>query len=181
MNRKKVFFWVLTILASLLITTFATVHARPDFSQQSAEDLYQSALMKKEAEGDLKGAIRLFQDILTKFPGKRDIAAKAQLQIGICLEKLGTKEAEKAFQKVIDNYPEQSDAVREAKEKLSLLLKSEPSLKQEMLNLKSVRYGRAPEWISWAPSPPTAGFSPLWIGRPATWLSGNSARERTAA
>ena len=124
MNRKKVFFGVLTILASLLITTFATVHARPDFSQQSAEDLYQSALMKKEAEGDLKGAIRLFQDILTKFPGKRDIAAKAQLQIGICLEKLGTKEAEKAFQKVIDNYPEQSDAVREAKEKLSLLLRS---------------------------------------------------------
>ena len=124
MNRKKVFFWVLTISAALLMTTFAAVQARPDFSQQSAEDLYQSALMKKEAEGDLKGAVRLFQDILTKFPGKRDFAAKAQLQIGICLEKLGTKEAEKAFQKVIDNYPEQSDAVREAKEKLSLLLKS---------------------------------------------------------
>jgi len=124
MNRKKLFFWVLTILAALLMTTFVTVQAWPDFSQQSAEDLYQSALMKKEAEGDLKSAVKLFQDILTKFPGKRDIAAKAQLQIGICLEKLGTKEAEKAFQKVIDNYPEQSDAVREAKEKLSLLLRS---------------------------------------------------------
>ena len=123
MNRKKLFFWVLTISASLLMTTFVTVQARPDSSQQSAEDLYQSALMKKEAEGDLKGAIGLFQDILMKFPGKRDIAAKAQLQIGICLEKLGTKEAEIAFQKVIDNYPEQSDAVREAKEKLSLLLR----------------------------------------------------------
>lgn len=129
MNRKKVFMGVMGLAVAFLVSALAANNASPGLSQQSAEDLYQAALLKKEAEGDLSGAIKLFQNIVTKFPDKRDIAAKAQLQIGICHEKLGTAEAEKAFQKVIDNYPEQSEAVREAKEKLSVLLRSRALIK----------------------------------------------------
>ena len=124
MNRKKVFMGVVGLAVAFLVSALAADNVSPGLSQQSAEDLYQAALLKKEAEGDLSGAIKLFQGIIVKFPDKREVAAKAQLQIGVCHEKLGTAEAEKAFQKVIDNYPEQSEAVREAKEKLSLLLKS---------------------------------------------------------
>jgi Tol biopolymer transport system component len=97
--------------------------------QQSAEQLYKSGLYEEEVGGDLQKAIGTFQDLLKRFPDNRGIAAKAQLHIGLCHEKLGTKEAEKAFQKVIDNYPEQSEAVREAKEKLSLLLSSRAFIK----------------------------------------------------
>ncbi len=92
--------------------------------QQSAAELYKAGLYEEEVGGDLQKAIGIYQDILKQFPDNRGIAAMAQLHIGLCYEKLGTKEAEKAFQKVIDNYPEQSEAVREAKEKLSLLLRS---------------------------------------------------------
>ena len=94
--------------------------------QNSSEPkvLFEKAKFMMETKGDLQGAIKLFEEIIKKYPNERDVAATAQLQIGICLEKLGTKEAQKAFQKVIDNYPEQSEAVREAKEKLSLLLRS---------------------------------------------------------
>jgi len=92
--------------------------------QQNAEQLYKTGLYEEEVGGDLQKAIGTYQDILKRFPDSRGIAAKAQLHIGLCYDKLGTSEAEKAFQKVIDNYPEQSDAVREAKEKLSLLLRS---------------------------------------------------------
>ena len=129
MNRKKVFMGVVGLAVAFLVSALAADNVSPGLSQQSAEDLYQAALLKKEAEGDLSGAIKLFQGIIVKFPDKRDVAAMAQLQIGICHEKLGTAEAEKAFQKVLDNYPEQSEAVREAKEKLSLLLRSRALIK----------------------------------------------------
>jgi Tol biopolymer transport system component len=97
--------------------------------QQNAEQLYKSGLYEEEVGGDLQKAIGIYQDILKRFPDNRGIAAKAQLHIGLCYDKLGTSEAEKAFQKVIDNYPEQSEAVREAKEKLSLLLRSRALIK----------------------------------------------------
>jgi Tol biopolymer transport system component len=86
--------------------------------QQSAEQLYKAGLYEEEVGGNLQKAIGIYQDLLKRFPDNREIAAIAQLHIGLCHEKLGTKEAEKAFQKVIDNYPEQSGAVNLAKGKL---------------------------------------------------------------
>jgi len=97
--------------------------------QQSTEQLYKSGLYEEEVGGNLQKAIGIYQDLLKRFPDNREIAAMAQLHIGLCHQKLGTKEAEKAFQKVVDDYPEQSEAVREAKEKLSLLLGSRSLMK----------------------------------------------------
>lgn len=91
-------------------------------AQQSAEQLFKTGLYEEEVGGDLQKAIGIYQDLLKRFPASREVAAKAQLHIGLCYEKLGTTEAAKAFQKVVDNYPEQSDAVREARRKLALLL-----------------------------------------------------------
>ncbi|MBN2408517.1 MAG: PD40 domain-containing protein [Candidatus Aminicenantes bacterium] len=129
MKKREVFAGPAVLAVVLVVGVLAAGHPLPAPFQQSAEELYQTALLKKEAEGDLSGAIKLFQDIIAKFPDTRDVAAKAQLQIGVCYEKMGTAEAEKAFQKVIDNYPEQSEAVREAKGKLSLLLRARALVK----------------------------------------------------
>ena len=90
-------------------------------SQQSVEELYQAGLLKKEAEGDLNAAIQLFQKIISTFPENRTVAAKAELQIGLCYEKLGLKHARDAFQRVVEKYPEQTDTVAAAREKLSML------------------------------------------------------------
>jgi Tol biopolymer transport system component len=98
-------------------------------AQQSADELYKAGLYEEEVGGDLHKAIGIYQDLLKRFPASREAAAKAQLHIGLCYEKLGTTEAERAFQKVVDNYPEQSDAVREAREKLSLLSRSRAAAK----------------------------------------------------
>ena len=97
--------------------------------QQSAEQLYKTGLYEEEVGGNLQKAIEIYQDILKQFPDNRGIAAMAQLHIGLCYDKLGTSEAEKAFQKVLDNYPDQSEAVGEAKRKLALLLKSRALIK----------------------------------------------------
>jgi Tol biopolymer transport system component len=113
--------------------------------QQSAEQLYKSGLYEEEVGGDLQKAIGTYQDLLKRFPDNREIAAMAQLHIGLCHQKLGTKEAEKAFQKVVDNYPEQSEAVREAKEKLSLLLGSRSLMKTGDAEFKLRQVWAGPE------------------------------------
>jgi len=124
MNRAKIFLW---FTAGIFIL-FSLAPLQEALSQESAEELYEAALFKKEAEGDLQGAIQLFLKITTKFSENRKVAAKAQLQIGMCYEKLGLREAQKAYQKVIDTYPEQTEEVMMAKEKLSVILKAQAGL-----------------------------------------------------
>ncbi len=147
MKRARLSFRVLTCF---LIPIFLVL-AQSALSQQSAEDLYEAALLKKEAQGDLAGAIELFQKIIKTFPENRDIAAKAQLQIGLCYEKLGLDEAIKAFQKVIDNYPDQSAAVETAKEKLSRLLRARKTVESGDTEFRIRKI--APIEVLGAPSP----------------------------
>jgi Tol biopolymer transport system component len=93
-------------------------------SQQTVAELFEKALYVEEGQGDLQKAIGLYQEIVKRFQGEREIAAKAQLHIGLCYEKLGTAEAEKAFREVVENYPEQSAAVNVAREKLAVLMRA---------------------------------------------------------
>lgn len=96
-------------------------------SARQADDpgvLLRAAIEKEEVDGDLQGAIDLYKEIIAKYGANRAIAAKAQLHIGLCYEKLGLKEAQKAFQKVVDDFPEQKEVVRIAKEKLSIITKT---------------------------------------------------------
>jgi Tol biopolymer transport system component len=110
---------------------------------QNEHDLFQKALTKERAEGNLKGAIALYEKVigLTK---DESLAAQAQLRIGICYETLGMKEAEKAYQKVIDNYPRQDEAVKMAKEKLALLLRAEAVIRKENkeFSIRKVKEGK---------------------------------------
>jgi len=121
MNQKKLF---ARIVAFSLIVVFALV-TQAVLSQQSAEELYQAALFKKEAEGDLNAAVQLFQKIVSTFSENRAIAAKAELQIGLCYEKLGLKQARDAFQRVVEKYPEQTDTVAAARERLTVLVRAQ--------------------------------------------------------
>ncbi len=123
MSQKKISLsLVMAIALSILFTLFFLPKA---FPQESTGQLYEEALFKKEAEGNMEGAIQLFLKIITGFPEEREMGAKAQLQIGMCYEKLGMEQALKAYQKVVDSYPEQTEEVRLAREKISNLLKAQ--------------------------------------------------------
>jgi len=90
----------------------------------------------------------LFQHIIEKFSGNTSIAAQAQLRIGLCYEKLGeknSKQAQEAFQKVIDNYPLQSEVVKTAQEKLSLLLKAQALVETGEKELRVRKISAVPE------------------------------------
>jgi len=117
MNFKKTFILTVFMLGILMAFGF----------QNSSEHkvLFEKAKFTMETKGDLKGAIKLFEEIIKKYPDEREYAAKSQLYIGLCYEKLGLKEAQKAFQKVIDDYPDQAEVVKVANEKLSIILKAQ--------------------------------------------------------
>jgi len=116
MNHKKQFILVAFIV--VLLTAFGFQDS-PEY-----KILFEKAKFTMETKGDMNGAIKIFSDIIKKYPKEREYAAKSQLYIGLCYEKLGVKEAQKAYQKVVNSYPEQTEAVKLANEKLSLLLRA---------------------------------------------------------
>jgi Tol biopolymer transport system component len=115
-TRKSI--GVISFIAILGVLVSAAGIAR------QAEDpgvLLRAAIEKEEVDGDLQGAIDLYKQIVSKHGDNRAIAAKALVRLGGCYEKLGLSEAEKTFQKVIADYPEQTEAVKAARQKLAML------------------------------------------------------------
>ena len=113
MNNRKILTIIMAI--SLILVSFRSF-------AQTAEELLPEAIQLEEVKGELEKAIEVYQTIVTSFPENKAIAAKAQFHIGLCYEKLGLKEAQKAYQQVLDNYPDQQGEVALAKERLSRLL-----------------------------------------------------------
>ena len=99
MFKPKIFFIIL-LVTSVVLISWGDI-------QQSAEQLYQSGLYKEQVEGELEKAIAIYEQILKDFPQNQVTAAKALYHIGLCYEKLGNKEAKKAYQRIIDEYPGQ--------------------------------------------------------------------------
>ena len=112
------------LILALVVALGILVPGRAAVPQQTAGELFEKAIYVEEGQGDLQKAIALYQDIVKRFPDNREVAAKAQLHIGLCYEKLGLKEAEKAYQRVIADYPERTEEVKTAKAKLSFILKT---------------------------------------------------------
>jgi tetratricopeptide (TPR) repeat protein len=135
MNLKKVF--ILVVFTAVVLMAFGF--------QNTLEHkvLFEKAKFTMETKGDLKGAINLFEQIIKKYPDEREYAAKSQLYIGLCYEKLGLKQAQKAYKQVIDNYPEQAEAVKLAKEKLATLTRAQALLqtKEKELRLTKIYSG----------------------------------------
>jgi tetratricopeptide (TPR) repeat protein len=118
MNKKKNLIMVIFLLAGVSFLFSSLIQ------QETAKELFERALYLEETKGDLEKAIDVYMQVVNEFPEERIVNAKALLHIGICYEKMGKKEAQKAYQKVIDNYPEQTDAVKIAKERIAALSKA---------------------------------------------------------
>jgi len=115
------------ILILFVSTIGLLVFAGDLLSQQSPEELFEKAVYMEEGQGDLENAIKLYEQILKQFPENRKIAAQAQLHIGFCHEKLGQKEAQKAYQSVIEKFPDQIEHVAVARARLTELTSKEPT------------------------------------------------------
>ncbi len=138
MKTKRMFVGTVGVLFMLILVGGTTSSKVMD--QNTAEMLYEEAMLKKDGVGNLPAAIKLFQQILAEFSQNRKISGQAQLQIGLCYEKLGESEALKAYEKVISEYTDQSQVLKTAKERVAFLetKKSSPQRKGDEFSLKKV-------------------------------------------
>ncbi|MBU8870180.1 MAG: tetratricopeptide repeat protein [Gemmatimonadales bacterium] len=114
---------LVTVALALLVISSVNAH-------QEDQKLFQMALSMEREEGNLAEAIRLYQRVIQETEDEV-LAAKAQLMIGICHEKLGNTEAQKAYELVIEKYPHQTAQVAAARTRMADLMakmQSEPFL-----------------------------------------------------
>jgi tetratricopeptide (TPR) repeat protein len=100
-------------------------------AQQTAEELYQAGLYQEEVQGNLQGAIDIYARILAEFSANRTVGARAQLHVGLCYEKLGLQEAQRAYRRVIEDYPERAEEVAVAQERLASLARASAELSRQ--------------------------------------------------
>ncbi len=118
MNSRKTVLFITFFLCALLAFGFQ--------SAPEHERLFEKAKFTMETKGDLKQAVALFQEIIEKYPGQRQYAAKSQLYIGLCYEKLGYAEAKKAYELVLQKYADQPEQVAVARTQLAALRAEKP-------------------------------------------------------
>jgi outer membrane lipoprotein-sorting protein len=106
---------LIAVIGVILLTASSPVLA------ENASALYQEGLMKETGEGDLDAAIELYREIVSKHADTTEVAARAQLRIGMCYEKLGREQATEAYQKVIERFPGEAEIVQQARERLQAL------------------------------------------------------------
>jgi Tol biopolymer transport system component len=105
--------------ASTLILVFAL--APPILAQDTAEELYQAGLYQEEVQGNLQSAIDLYERIVDEFPSNRSVAANALMHIGLCHEKRGSQEAQRAYQRLLQDYADQISVADRARVRLASL------------------------------------------------------------
>ena len=89
--------------------------------QQDGRDLFQQALLRERADGQLEEAIEIYKSVLDVAADDRGLAAQALVRIGACYEKLGRPEATDTYEQVLREYADEAEQVAEARERLAAL------------------------------------------------------------
>ena len=144
--KKHTIFIVILLLFAFGATTLAL---------QNGYDLFQKALAKERGEGNLEEAIALYKKVVEEAKDE-SLAAKAQLRIGICYEKLGRIEARKAYEEVLEKYASQKETADEARRRLAVLLK--PLVAEESSDLSVRRIWSGPEVMTWGAISPNGRY-----------------------
>jgi Tol biopolymer transport system component len=107
-----------TIRKFVIAAVCTLLPAGVTFSQQanSAEAKLRAAMDKETVDGDLKGAIELYNKIAQ---GKdRATAARALIRMANAYEKLGDAESRRVYQSIVRDFPDQKEAVAYAQTRL---------------------------------------------------------------
>jgi len=102
----------------LFATVFAAVWFVSAALGETGNELFQKALVKERSEGNLKEAIRLYQQVVDKYGKDRALAARALVAMAECYQKLGDSQSHKIYQQIVRDYADQKEAVATARAKL---------------------------------------------------------------
>jgi hypothetical protein len=87
---------------------------------RKANELLQSGLTRETVQGDLKGAIALYEQAAKEAGPNRSLAAKAYMRLGAAYQKLGEAQARSVYERVVRDYADQPEAT-EARARLNAL------------------------------------------------------------
>jgi Tol biopolymer transport system component len=104
MTGRRTLGWLAVVLA--LTVTMEAQAKRP-------ETLLQEALNKEKIAGDIDGAITLLKPLAEH--DRPDIAARALVALGRLYDRLGQAQARSTFERVVRQFPNQAEAVKEAR------------------------------------------------------------------
>ena len=88
---------------------------------QSGQELFQRALVMEFSNGQVRDAIQLYERIAMEFASDRSLAAQALIRLGLAHETLGSTEAQRAYQRIVSDYPDQQEQVVVARSRLAAL------------------------------------------------------------
>ena len=111
------------ITAVLLLALSATaVHAK------SASELLREGLYAEEVEGNLDSAIGIYQQIILDTTAPKNLVAQALYRQGMCsLKKKDEAKAREVFQKLVNDYQDQTEVVERVRPMLEELGNADPA------------------------------------------------------
>jgi Tol biopolymer transport system component len=107
------------LISTLFLALSMLAAAAP--AADTANDLFQQALVKERTEGNLPEAIKLYQRIVDKYATNHKVAAEALLQLAGCQSKLGDAQARKSLERLVRDFADQKETVAEASRRLAAL------------------------------------------------------------
>jgi Tol biopolymer transport system component len=136
-----------TLVGVQLIVAWGALTIANQQKPASAEVLLGQALHQEQSEGRLEDAIATYRNVMAAADATRGQKARAQFRIGACYERLGLKEARKAYEAVVANYADQADLAAEAKARLAALMEpavrgSGPAVRQVWATNGGLEQGR---------------------------------------
>jgi hypothetical protein len=121
----------------------ARAEPRPQRPVTDPEARLEAARYRELVLGDLKGAMEMYRSILAAPAAPRPVIARALLQLGLCLERTGQREAAHGpYTRVVKEFGDQTAPVREASARLAGWEESFPAPRN--LNFEQGAPGRAP-------------------------------------
>jgi len=89
--------------------------------------LLEKGIYTEETKGDLDSAIKIYQQLVSEVKDSQSLAAQAQFRIAQCyLKKKQSPEATAAFEKLIQDFPNEKDLVAKARTHLPPALTLQP-------------------------------------------------------
>ncbi|MDH3456487.1 MAG: tetratricopeptide repeat protein [Gemmatimonadota bacterium] len=138
-------------ILTLAIALSLTLLGASPLNAQTGHDLFQQALVKERADGDLRGAIQIYERIAEEFTTDRALTAKALVQMGQCYEKLGSTEAERAYRRVVREFADQDDLVVRARTRLAALDRAARAAEAVSIATRLVSRETGGDWLSITP------------------------------
>jgi Tol biopolymer transport system component len=150
-------------IGALVLLSIVTVGA-----VQNPNDLFQRGLARERADGDIEGAIQIYERIVRDFSSNRPLVAKTLVQLGICYQKLGQSKARAYYLQVIDKFSDLADMVAEARQRLANV---EAEATESLVEIKTpftndpFGFAISPDGRSLVYQATVDGKSQLWLRR----------------